>query len=64
MLCIFYLVLKIYISVHKTIPFIVWTSGKQVKDLPKVGQYHVFHSVLDFFGISSPIFDETKNIFE
>ena len=46
------------------IPFIVWTSGKQVKDLPQVGQYHVFHSVLDFLGISSPIFDETKNIFE
>ena len=46
------------------IPFIVWTSGKKVKPLAEVGQYHVFHSVLDFLGITSPIFDESKNIFE
>ena len=47
------------------IPFIVWTSDKTpVKDLEKVGQYHVFHSVLDFLGIESPIFNEELNIFE
>lgn len=47
------------------IPFIVWTSDKsiRVKD-QEVGQYHVFHSVLDFFGVKSPIFDENKTIFE
>jgi lipid A ethanolaminephosphotransferase len=48
------------------IPFIVWDSdeGMEVKDLEKVGQYHVFHSVLDFLGIESPIFNEELNIFE
>ena len=47
------------------IPFIVWTSDKTtVKNLDKVGQYHVFHSVLDFFGIESPVFNEELSIFE
>lgn len=47
------------------IPFIVWTSESlPVKQLEEVGHYHVFHSVLDFLGIESPVFDESKNIFE
>jgi lipid A ethanolaminephosphotransferase len=48
------------------IPFIVWLSSNDhtLKNLPEVGQYHVFHSILDFFGMKSPVFDETKNIFE
>ena len=47
------------------IPFIVWTSDKTpVKQLEKVGQYHVYHSVLHFLGIDSPIFNEELNIFE
>ena len=48
------------------IPFVVWTSDKslRMKDLPEVGQHHVFHSVLDFFRIESPIFDESLSIFE
>ena len=48
------------------IPFVVWTSDPSlgVKPLDEVGQHHVFHSVLSFFGIESPVFDETKNIFE
>ena len=47
------------------IPFIVWTSDKslKIKD-QEVGQYHTFHSVMDFFGMRSPIYDETKTIFE
>lgn len=47
------------------IPFIVWTSDKslKIKD-QEVGQYHTFHSVMDFFGMKSPIFDENKTIFE
>ena len=47
------------------IPFIVWTSidAAEVKELDEVGQYHVFHSVMDFLGVESPIFDEDKNIF-
>jgi lipid A ethanolaminephosphotransferase len=48
------------------IPFIVWDSdeGMEVKDLEKVGQYHVFHSLMKFMGLESPIFDEEKNIFK
>ena len=47
------------------IPFIVWTSDKSpVKNLEKVGQYHVFHSILHFLGVDSPIFNEELNIFE
>ena len=48
------------------IPFVVWTSDPslRVKPLPEVGQHHVFHSVLAFFGMETPVFDETKNIFE
>lgn len=48
------------------IPFIVWTSedAEEVKELTEVGQYHVFHSVMDFLGVESPVFDEDKNIFK
>ena len=47
------------------IPFIVWTSegAAEIKELSEVGQYHVFHSVMDFLGVESPVFDEEKNIF-
>ena len=47
------------------IPFVVWTSDPslQMKDIPKVGQYHVFHTVLSFFKVDSPIFDENMSIF-
>ena len=48
------------------IPFVVWTSDRslRMKDLPEVGQHHVFHSVLDFFGVDSPVFDESLSVFE
>ena len=48
------------------IPFIVWSSDKSlsIKQSDKVGHYHVFHSVMDFLGIESPIFNEELNIFE
>ena len=48
------------------IPFIVWDSDEStdVKPLDKVGQYHVFHSIMKFMGVESPIFDEELNIFE
>ena len=29
----------------------------------KVGQYHVFHSVLHFLGIESPVYDASLDIF-
>ena len=48
------------------IPFLVWTSDKalQVKPLDKVGQHHVFHSVIRFFGIDTPAYDASKDVFE
>jgi lipid A ethanolaminephosphotransferase len=48
------------------IPFIVWDSDEEttIKQLDKVGQYHVFHSIMNFMGMESPIYDEEKNIFE
>lgn len=48
------------------IPFIVWTSDStmKVKELEEAGQYHTFHTVLDFLGVESPIFDESMTIFE
>lgn len=48
------------------IPFIVWTSDSTMnfKSLGEVGQYHVFHSVLDFLGIESPVYDEEYSVFE
>ncbi len=49
------------------IPFIVWTSGnslKQLKPANTLSQNHVFHSVLNFLGIQSPIYNEELNIFK
>ncbi len=53
-------------SEQYTIPFIVWNSDPytHVKSLGSVGQYHVFHSVMSYLGMTSPIYDESKNIFE
>lgn len=48
------------------IPFIVWVSdgSKQLKSNKVVTQHHVFHSVLNFLNIQSPIYDEQMNIFK
>lgn len=50
------------------IPFIVWTSSAKVKfgdgiQAP-LSQHHVFHSVLDFLEIESPVLDKEKSIFD
>lgn len=48
------------------IPFIVWVSdnSKQVKPNKMLSQNHVFHSVLNFLSIQSPIYQEDMNIFK
>ena len=48
------------------IPFIVWTSdnSKQLKPLKTVSQNYVFHSVLNFLGMQSPVYNESLNIFK
>ena len=48
------------------IPFIVWNADKKlgIKAIREAGQYHIFHSVLRFLDVESPIYDEKMNIFE
>ena len=48
------------------IPFIVWMSDstKQLKPNKVLSQNNVFHSVLNFLGIQSPIYNEEMNIYK
>lgn len=48
------------------IPFIVWMSDskKQLKPNKELSQNNVFHSVLNFLSVESPIYDEKMNIFK
>lgn len=47
------------------IPFIVWSSSdRNLKNTESLSQLYVFHSVLKFLDIDSPVFDDSKNIFE
>ncbi len=47
------------------IPFIVWTSDRSmpVNEAEEASHYHVFHSVMSFLGVESPIYDEALDIF-
>ena len=48
------------------IPFIVWVSdsSKQLKPNNTLSQNYVFHSVLNFLNIQSPVYNEEMNIFK
>ncbi len=48
------------------IPFLVWLSdnSKTLRPEEEVSQHHVFHSILDFLAIESPIFNKNKSLFE
>jgi len=48
------------------IPFIVWVSddSKKLKPNKVLSQNHVFHSVLNFLNVQSPIYNEEMNIFK
>lgn len=48
------------------IPFIVWVSdnSKELKHNEMLSQQHVFHSVLDFLAIETPIYDKSMSIFK
>lgn len=48
------------------IPFIVWLSddSKKLKDNKILSQQNIFHSILDFLAIGSPIYDENMSIFK
>ncbi|GAA6528953.1 phosphoethanolamine transferase EptA [Segatella asaccharophila] len=48
------------------IPFIVWVSdgSRQLKPERNLTQWNVFHSVLNFLSVKSPIYNEKMNIFK
>ena len=48
------------------IPFIVWQNDKNtgMKDFDEVEQYYVFHSVMNYLGMRSEIYNEEMNIFD
>lgn len=48
------------------IPLIVWVSGNYIKlkENKTASQHHIFHSILDFLAIDSPIYNEDMSIFE
>ncbi|WP_228237793.1 phosphoethanolamine--lipid A transferase EptA [Allomuricauda sp. M10] len=48
------------------IPFLVWLSdgSKKLKPNEILSQHHIFHSILNFLAIESPIYDENMNIFK
>jgi lipid A ethanolaminephosphotransferase len=48
------------------IPFIVWLSdrSKPLKPNKVLSQNHVFHSVLNYLSVQSPIYNEEMNIFK
>lgn len=48
------------------IPFIVWLSDDslKLKDSPMLSQQHIFHSVLRFLSIDSPVYNKELDIFE
>ena len=48
------------------IPFIVWVSddSRKLKDNKMLSQHNVFHSILDFLAIESPIYDQNMSIYK
>ncbi len=47
------------------IPFIVWESADDIttRSVERAGHYHIFHSVLSFLGVDSPIYNPEMDIF-
>ena len=48
------------------IQFIVWEndSATKTKNLSRVEQFHVFHSVMNWLAMESSIYNEGRNVFE
>lgn len=48
------------------IPYIIWTTPgfRKLGSMKTTDQHSVFHSVLDLLGISSPAYDDSKDVFE
>ena len=52
-------------EVQYEIPFVVWEAADDIstREVESAGHYHIFHSVLSFFGIESAIYDESMSVF-
>ena len=50
---------------QKTIPFIVWESAEDIatRKMDTTSHYNIFHSVLDFMGINSEIYNAEMSVF-
>ena len=48
------------------IPFIIWSSDKSLtlKSMTDAGHHNIYHSVLRFLGADTPVYDNSKDIFE
>lgn len=48
------------------IPFIVWNSdnSRELKENKLLSQHNIFHSILDFLAIESPIYDQNMSIYK
>ena len=48
------------------IPFVVWVSDPTIRTKPieTIGQHHVFHSLLHFLGVQSPVYRSDRDLFE
>jgi lipid A ethanolaminephosphotransferase len=48
------------------IPFLVWTSenSRTIKESQEYSQHNIFHSVLDFLAIDSPVYEKDMSIFD
>ncbi len=48
------------------IPFLLWTSDdwRTLKPVKEATQHHVFHTVMDFLSVESPVFDPEMDLFE
>lgn len=53
-------------DVQLEIPFIVWCSDESIKlkNKEQLSQHHVFHSILNFLDVDSPIYDDNMSIFK
>lgn len=48
------------------IPFMVWTSenSRTIKESQEYSQHNIFHSVLDFLAVDSPVYEKDMSIFD
>lgn len=53
-------------EVQTSIPFIVWTSDKnmKIKEIELAGHHNIYHSILRFLGAETEVYESANDIFE